>query len=187
MQPFGSLPKAVLRESSSVGDLDIFYAIAEAWSHMVMHFLPETPVVLDIGCSCGKLARFLYLNPRLRYVGTDIFLPAIQWCREAFAPLAGGDGAFTAVVCASLFTRLLEPDCVHYLAEVSRLLGPRGRAIISIHTNPAKGQHFSGDEARIDIDQDYFVGLAEQAGLRLFEVLGRVYGQQVLVFETAAA
>ena len=215
MQPFAlPIPNNVLRESSSVGHLDIFYAIAEAWGHMVMHFLPENPVVLDIGCSCGKLARFLYMNPRLRYVGTDIFLPAIEWCREAFTPLAGdrfhfdhfnahsavynpqgtiqprdyrfpyADGTFNAVVCASLFTHLLEPDSVHYLEEISRLLGPRGRAIISIHIKPAEGTRFSGDEARIDIDQDYFAEMANRAGLRLFEVVGNVYGQQVLVFET---
>ncbi len=215
-QPFAlPIPNAVLRESSSVGHLDIFYAIAEAWGHMVMHFLPENPVVLDIGCSCGKLARFLYMNPALRYVGTDIFLPAIEWCRKAFAPLAGDrfrfehfdaysavynpqgqiqardyrfphqDGAFNAVVCASLFTHLLEPDCVHYLSEISRLLASGGRAIISIHIKPAEGTRFSGDEARIDIDQDYFVELASQAGLQLLQVVGNVYGQQVLVFEAA--
>jgi SAM-dependent methyltransferase len=156
------------------------------------------------------------MNPRLRYVGTDIFLPAIQWCRKAFASLASGrfqfdhfdaysavynpegkiqardyrfpynDGAFNTVVCASLFTHLLEPDCVHYLAEISRILGAGGRAIISIHNTPAEGTRFSGDEARIDIDQDYFVELANQAGLRVLEVVGRVYGQQVLVFETAS-
>jgi len=214
VQPFGlPLPNAVLRESSSVAEIDVFYAIAEAWGHMVMHFLPENPVVLDIGCSCGKLARFLYMNPRLRYVGTDIFLPAIQWSRKAFASLAAGrfqfdhfdaysavynpegkiqardysfpytDGAFTTVVCASLFTHLLEQDCVHYLAEISRLLAPGGRAIISIQTNPADGQRFSGDEARIDVDQAYFVEMADQVGLKLLEVVGRVYGQQVLVFE----
>jgi len=213
-QPFGlPLPNTVLRESSSVGQLDAFYAIAEAWGQMVMHFLPENPVVLDIGCSCGKLARFLYMNPRLRYVGTDIFLPAIQWCRKAFAPLAAGrfqfdhfnahsavynpqgtikpseyrfpytEGAFNTVVCASLFTHLLQPDCVHYLMEISRVLGPRGRAIISIHNTPAEGTRFSGDEARIDVDQAYFVEMADQVGLKLLEVVGRVYGQQVLVFE----
>ncbi|HEY2843068.1 MAG TPA: class I SAM-dependent methyltransferase [Bryobacteraceae bacterium] len=213
-QPFAlPIPNSVLRESSSVADIDIFYAIAEAWGHMVMHFLPENPVVLDIGSSCGKLARFLYLNPRLRYVGTDIYLPAIQWCREAFASLAKerfqfdhfdahsavynpqgkiqardyrfpyADGAFNGVVCASLFTHLLEPDCVHYLEEISRLLSTGGRAIISIHTKPAEGQLYSGDEARIDVDQDYFVELAKQAGLHLFHVVGKVYGQQVLVFE----
>jgi hypothetical protein len=80
---------------------------------------------------------------------------------------------------------LLEPDSVHYLEEISRLLGPRGRAIISIHIKPAEGTRFSGDEARIDIDQDYFVEMASRAGLKLFEVVGNVYGQQVLVFETA--
>jgi SAM-dependent methyltransferase len=214
-QPYSlAIPNSVLRESSSVSQLETFYVIAEAWGHMVMHFLPENPVVLDIGCSCGKLARFLYMNPLLRYVGVDIFLPAIEWCRQAFAPLAGDrfrfehfdgysavynpqgkihardynfpvdDRACNAVVCASLFTHLLEPDCVHYLAEISRVLAPGGRAIISIHTKTAEGQRFSGDEARIDIDQDYFVQLASQAGLRLLQVVGRVYGQQVLVFES---
>lgn len=207
------LPNTVLRESSSVGHLDIFYAIAEAWAHMVTHFLPENPVVLDIGCSCGKLGRFLYMNPALRYVGTDIFLPAIEWCRQAFTPLTGdrfrfdhfdahstvynpqgkikpseyrfpyNDESFNAVVCGSLFTHLLEPDCVHYLNEISRLLGTGGRAIISIHINPAEGTRFSGDEARIDIEQDYFVEMAAKAGLPLKEVVGNVYGQQVLVFE----
>jgi len=214
-QPFGlPIPNIVLRESSSVGDLGAFFAIGEAWAQMVMHFLPDNPRVLDIGCSCGKLARFLYSNPRLHYVGTDIFLPAIQWCRKAFAALAGDrfqfdhfnaysavynpqgkiqardyrfpytDGTFNTVVCASLFTHLLQPDCVHYLDEISRILGPGGRAIISIHNAPAEGTRFSGDEARIDIEQDYFVELASQAGLKLFQVVGRVYGQQVLVFET---
>jgi SAM-dependent methyltransferase len=214
VQPYAlPIPNVVLRESSSVGDLEPFYVIAEAWGHMVMHFVPENPVVLDVGCSCGKLARFLYLNPKLRYVGIDIFLPAIEWCRQKFAPLAGDrfqfehfdahsavynpqgkilardyrfgfdDGTFNVVTCGSLFTHLLEPDCVHYLDEISRVLSPRGRAIISIHTRTLEGQCFSGDEARIDIDQGYFVKLASQAGVQLMEVVGNVYGQQVLVFE----
>jgi SAM-dependent methyltransferase len=209
------IPNAVLREASSVAQLDAFFAIGEAWAHAVTHFLPENPLVLDIGCGCGKLARFLYLNPGLRYIGVDLFLPGIVWCRKAFATVAGnrfrfehfdgyssvynpagklkpseyqlpsnGDSVDT-VVCASLFTHLLQPDCVHYLGEIYRVLKPGGTAIISIHTEPGAGRKFSGDEARIDVDPSYFIEVANGAGLRLRQDVGVVYGQQVLVFESS--
>jgi SAM-dependent methyltransferase len=207
------LPNLALREASSVGEMDTFLVIGEAWAHMVSHFLPENPAVLDIGCGCGKLARFLYLNPRLTYVGVDLFYPAIEWSRKAFAPLCGErfrfehfdgyssvynpsgkvavadyrlpceNGSVNTVVCASLFTHLLEPDCVHYLSEIRRTLAPGGKAVISIHSQPAGGTVFSGNEARIDIEPKYFFKLAGDAGLRLAETVGTVYGQQVFVFQ----
>lgn len=135
--------------------MDAFFAIGEAWAHVVSHFLPNDPLVVDIGCGCGKFARFLYLNPTLRYVGIDLFLPGILWGRKAFASLAGDRFRFVhfdghsavynpsgtvkpseyqlpcdnttadTVVCASLFTHLLEPDCMHYLREITRLLTGR--------------------------------------------------------------
>src|SRR5438105_1717677 len=87
-QPFSlPIPNHVLREASSVSQMDAFLAIGEAWADLVTHFLPEDPLVLDIGCGCGKLARFLYLNPRLKYFGVDLFLPSIDWCRKAFETL----------------------------------------------------------------------------------------------------
>jgi SAM-dependent methyltransferase len=96
-QPFAlPIPNVPLREASSIGELGAFLAIGEAWADMVSHFLPESPVVLDLGCGCGKLARFLYLHPTLRYIGVDLFLPAIAWCRRAFEPLAGEKVSFRA-------------------------------------------------------------------------------------------
>lgn len=214
-QPFSlPIPNAILREASSVSEMDAFFAIGEAWAHLVAHFLPENPFVLDIGCGCGKLARFLYLNPGLRYLGVDLFLPAIEWSRKAFAPLAGErfrfehfDGysavynpqgavkprdyslpcqsrSVDTVVCASLFTHLLEPDCVHYLHEIARVLKPSGKAVISIHTEPARGSLFSGDETRIDIAPSYLIQLASRADLQLYASVGVVYGQEVLVLES---
>ena len=164
--------------------------------------------VLDIGCGCGKLARFLHLNPTLRYVGVDIFQPAILWCRRAFAHAAdrfrfehfdgysalynpGGTvqardyrlpvdvASVDMVVCGSLFTHLLEPDAVHYLAEISRALKPGGQALVSIHAEPPEGQVYAGDEMRIDVDEGYFLQLCENAGLVSAERLGMVYGQLV--------
>jgi SAM-dependent methyltransferase len=213
-QPYSlPLPNKGLREASSVASVEAFLAIADAWAHMVSRFLPPSPAVLDIGCGCGKLARFLALNPDLRYIGVDLFLPAILWCRKAFTPVFGErfrfehfdghsalynpqglirpseyrlpaqDGAITTVVCASLFTHLLKPDAVHYLDEIARVLQPHGRAIISIHTETPPGLRYSGDEARIDVEPQYFQELAAAAGLTFCCDVGTVYGQGVFVFE----
>jgi SAM-dependent methyltransferase len=208
-----AIPNRAMREASSVGDLDSFFAIGEAWGHTVTRFLPADPLVMDIGCGCGKLARFLYLNPSLRYIGVDLFRPAIEWCQREFAQLAGDrfrfehfDGVSTvynpsgtvkateyrlpaldktvdAVVCASLFTHLLEPECKHYLSEISRVLRPAGCAIVSIHTQPPARQRFAGDARRIDIAESYFCELAEEAGLGLKQNLGLLYGQCALLLE----
>lgn len=61
-----------------------------------------------------------------------------------------------------------------------------GRSIISIHTQPAPNKVFSGDEARIDIDKQYFTKLANAAGLDVLEEVGVVYGQHVFAFERIA-
>lgn len=210
------IPNPTMREASSISDLGCFYAIGEAWAHVVCHFLPPNPNVLDIGCSCGKLARFLYMNPNLRYIGVDIFWPSIQWCRRNFTFLAGDrfrfehfdgiseiynpggmiriseyrlptdDQTIDMTVCASLFTHLLEPDCKHYLQEIHRVSKKGGQALISIHNEPPTGKRFSGNEARIDIEEAYFVELARQAGLQCKKVIGDIYGQQLILFERVA-
>lgn len=200
------LPNEVLREASSVADIPTFYAIGEAWSQMVAHYLPPNPRVVDIGCGCGKLARFFYLVPGLTYVGIDLFAPSIRWCDKAFAPVADRfqfvhfdghsevynptgtvkpseyvlplkDGEVDMTVCASLFTHLFEPDARHYLSEIRRTTKPGGQAIISIHVTPKKGKRFSGDEARIDIEEGYFEQLCREAGMPVEERIGVIYGQ----------
>jgi SAM-dependent methyltransferase len=110
------IPNAALRESSAINDIGAFLAIGEAWAHVVSHFLPENPILLDIGCGCGKLARFLYLNPKLRYIGVDLFLPAIDWCRREFGALAGDRFRFehfdgVSARCESISTRTLPRAC----------------------------------------------------------------------------
>lgn len=90
-QPFSiPIPNAILREASSIAQLDAFFAIGEAWAQLVSYFLSPGPVnLLDIGCGCGKQTRFFYLNPNINYIGIDIYLPAIEWCRRAFYQLGG--------------------------------------------------------------------------------------------------
>lgn len=209
LQPYGlAVPSFALRTEAGTGHLAWFLGIGEAWAQMVGRFLPEDPVVLDLGSGCGKLARFLHLNPRLTYVGVDIFLPGVLWCRRAFAPagdrfrfehfdgysatynpegsvavvdyaLPVADRSVDMTVCSSLFTHLLEADAAHYLGEIARALKPGGQALISLHVDVPPGEFWAGNEDRIDVDEPYFLRLCEAAGLTPEERIGVVYGQVV--------
>ena len=208
------IPNEVLREASSVSQMPAFFAIGEAWSQMVAHYLPRDPRVVDIGCGCGKLARWFYIIPGLTYVGIDLYAPSIRWCQKAFAPYADRfqfihfdghsevynptgtvkaseyvmplkDAEVDMTVCASLFTHLFEPDARHYLAEIRRITKPGGQAIISIHDQPKSGK-FSGDEARIDIKGDYFKRMCADAGMPVVEKIGVIYGQTAYLLRRPA-
>jgi len=219
-QPYAlDVPGAALREASSVADLGLFYSIGEAWAQIAIHFAPRTaPSILDIGCGCGKMARFFIMNPRVRYVGLDVYRPAISWCTAAFAAwprfefrhrdvrsalynpsgqmqaekavLPVASGSVDIAICGSLFTHLLEPAFRRYIAELRRVLARpllpgsrrRGRAIVSIHVDPADGR-FSGSETRIDISRGLFAEIVEASGLRVVRQIGNVFGQHVYVLE----
>jgi SAM-dependent methyltransferase len=215
LQPGGiPVPNRRLRASSGTADLAMFLGIGEAWAHLVSGFLPDRPAVLDLGCGCGKLARFLALRPDLRYLGVDLYGPSILWCRRAFAPHAdrfafehfngrsahfnpGGDvavqdyrlptgsGAMDMVVCGSLFTHLFEADARHYLAEIARVLKPGGRALLSLHVDVAPGETWSGTEVRVDVDEAHFLAACAQAGLAHEQAIGAVYGQAVHLLSRA--
>jgi SAM-dependent methyltransferase len=149
------------------------------------------------------------------YIGFDVIPQNIDWCNRFLAPLfpqratfrhydlfsaeynATGamrasdlvfpcqDQSIDLVVAASLFTHLLEPDSMHYLNEIGRVLSERGRAALSIHTQVAPGARFSGNETRIDMSPDYFQELAARAGLTPSEVIPDLGGQMVFVFKRA--
>ena len=175
---------------------------------MTAHYLPESPRVLDLGCGCGKLARFFCLNPGLTYVGIDLFAPSIRWCRRAFAPFSDRfdfihfdgqsdiynptgkiksseyvlpleDSEMDMTICASLFTHLFEADARHYLEEIARITKPGGQAIVSIHNAP-QGGIYSGDDVRIDVDEAYFGQMCAKAGMPVAEKIGVIYGQTAL-------
>jgi len=147
-----------------------------------------------------------------KYIGFDVIKSSIDFCNELLAPRIGGkfefhcldvhsecynpsgtlkstevvfpadDGSIDLAWGCSLFTHLLEDDAKHYLREVRRVLSPRGLFLPTIHINPAPGTRYSGNEARIDIEIDYFIELATEAGLRLDSRLGNVLGQYAMLF-----
>jgi prepilin-type processing-associated H-X9-DG protein len=208
------LPSPALMANIGSHDLANFFAVGDAWSQIICSFIASNATVLDIGCGCGRIARWLINLPELRYIGFDIFKANIAWCDAHVTPRSGGrfqfhhfdgqsafynpggrlattDYRFPAdaesvdfALAASVFTHLREPDALHYLRETQRVLRYGGRALFSIHIEP-RGGPFSGSEARIDIAPRYFVGMAERAGLALRERIGDVLGQELFLFEKA--
>jgi SAM-dependent methyltransferase len=146
-----------------------------------------------------------------KYIGFDVVKTSIKWCNNFLAPVSNGlaefhwfdlysaeynplgairaeqlsfpagDRSVDVVFACSLFTHLLEPDAIHYLQEIGRVLSGRGTAILSIHNNPLPGTRFSGNEARADISSEYFAELARSAGLGERERIDDFGGQQVFI------
>lgn len=115
--------------------------------------------VLDVGCGIGRMARPLaqYLSALGSYDGFDVNREGIAWCQERYAkypnfrfavadlhnrrynpegtqPAAAftfpyDDASFDLVICTSVLTHLLEGEADHYLAEIARVLAPRGRVL----------------------------------------------------------
>lgn len=101
-----------------------------------------------------------YLNQTGSYEGLDIVRSGIEWCRRAYARfpnftftlaenlynshynpdgyiladeyrLPYNDAEFDLVFCASLFTHLLPYETQNYVAEIARVLKPRGRFVMT--------------------------------------------------------
>jgi SAM-dependent methyltransferase len=206
------LPSEALMYAVGAPSIDNFLLVGEAWFQLITKDLPPDGTILDLGCGCGRTARFLLNLRSLNYVGIDIFRASIDWCSKAFPPFTGDrftflhfdghsdtynpngrvktveyrlpieSGTIDYAFAASLFTHLLEPDAKHYLAELSRVLRKDGKALLSTHVAPPSGYEYFGSEDRIEVSEHYFTGLARAAGLEEHEVIGDVCGQHTILF-----
>jgi len=148
------------------------------------------------------------------YVGFDVVPEAVSWCRRFVTPATSGrfrfehldarslaynpagkiaatdvrfpvaDRSVDLAIAASLFTHLLEPDAMHYLTELSRVLVRGGIVVLSLHRETSPGLPFIGNEYRIDVFPPYFEALASRAALVQKEHLGAPTGEEMYVFES---
>jgi SAM-dependent methyltransferase len=102
--------------------------------------------VLDWGCGCGRIARWLapiVCDHGGRYVGCDILPELAGWCGAAlpgryFAnrldpPLDLPAGEIDLVYSHSVLTHLREASVRAWLAELRRVLRPGGLAVLTFH------------------------------------------------------
>jgi SAM-dependent methyltransferase len=117
---------------------------------------------LDVGCGCGRLARYLLPWSINSYTGFDRHAGMIEWCRReirdprfrfdffelksvytAWDQQAGtldvedfafpyAADAFDACMLASVFTHMPPNEARHYLGELARVTRPGGKILLSI-------------------------------------------------------
>lgn len=99
--------------------------------------------VLDIGCGTGRLLMGWHCaDPSRRIAGVDINAELIEWSRRALPgewaacdvlPPLQLDGPFDLIQLASVFTHLPLAHQKQWIAEIRRLLAPRGVLLITLH------------------------------------------------------
>jgi len=140
--------------------------------------------VLDIGCGTGRMARPLtrYLKTG-SYDGIDIVASSIEWCQQAYAhrypnfhfhfadiynkaynPTGNYQASeyrfpfetssFDFVFLTSVFTHMLPQDMENYLSEITRVLRPGGRCLITYFLLTPDSLKFIEEKAS-DIDFRY--------------------------------
>lgn len=143
-------PTHLMRRVSGGGQVDKFLGIGRTICGDIMALInlaDDTKTwlsfesILDFGCGCGRVTRFL---PRgLDVSGVDIDDEAINWCQENLSsvatfksnkpdpPLDYSDQTFDFIYCISVFTHLpLEMERA-WIKELKRVLRPDGWLLIS--------------------------------------------------------
>jgi SAM-dependent methyltransferase len=179
--------------------------------------------VLDVGCGIGNLPIGLRDYLRGGYDGIDIHPEAVAWCQRAITPrypifrfhradvsshaynprgrtapssyrFPFADGAFDFIFLASVFTHMMPDDVEHYVRELSRMLAPAGKCVVSFfllndETRPGvdEGRSFmsfgvahpsdlcrlhdaSVPEAAVAFEESFVRRVVEQAGLHIDDV-----------------
>lgn len=208
------VPNDRLMRSIGADNVDIFLSIGATWANLIAESTADNSTILDIGCGCGRTARFLAENPAVeRYIGFDTLATVIDWNRKFILPYCVGEYEFhfldiyskaynptgklnaseisfptnNSVVdlafAASLFTHLLENDARHYLSEIVRCLKHDGKALVSIHCASQLGENYGGNEFRVEVQEEHFLKMAENAGLCLIRNFGDISGQVIYLFQ----
>ena len=104
--------------------------------------------LLDFGCGCGRMTRFLSLAPGLDVHATDVNPLLTAWCSDNIPnaktllngtcpPLVHPKNSFDLIYSLSIFTHLSLSSSRAWLGEMCRLLKPEGILILTTHGYPA--------------------------------------------------
>jgi SAM-dependent methyltransferase len=106
--------------------------------------LDQVESVLDFGCACGRVLRWMPLAlPGARLFGVDVRAASIEWCRAHLQgdfranatqpPLAHiADGSIDLVYALSVFSHLNLASSRAWLAELARVCRPQGRILVTV-------------------------------------------------------
>jgi len=114
--------------------------------------------VLEFGCGCGRMSRWLLEEPGMHLTGIDIHPALIEWCSRhlptglfetnpALPPTRFADESFDLVVNHSVFTHLDEDYQDLWLEELARVTRPEGLAVLSFSGAMAFAKYEAAIEA----------------------------------------
>ena len=170
-------PADLIVRVAGTADVDWFLEGGRLGYETVRAHAPgEHESVLDFGCGCGRVTRY-WLGSGARVAGSDLNEEAVEWCRRnlPFArfeenglapPLAFDDGAFDLVYGLSVFTHLPEELQVAWLHELSRVLRPGGRLLLTTHGRRYRERLDAAERTRFDAGENV-VRWREVAGSNL--------------------
>lgn len=157
--------------------------------------LAEARAVLDLGCGCGRLARWAPVEPG-RLTGMDIEPRLVRWCAENLpgrwktvrlgAALPTADGEFDLVYACSVITHLRRDTAGRWLAEVARVLEPGGRALITFHDERHPQAAAVLDDLRRDgwaVRFDSLEGSNHLASFTTAEILAELAGPELEIVQ----
>ncbi len=153
-------PRVPPRADTLIGGGDFEHVGDEFFEILKRHGLTPDMHILDVGCGQGRMARplvgFIDVGS---YTGFDISAPGIDWCKDHYAdtpefkfehvPVYNkrynpkgtvkasefvfpyGDDQFDLIFLTSVFTHMFKDDVENYLAQISRVLKPGGKALIT--------------------------------------------------------
>jgi len=130
---------------SGLVDLKMFFSFFEQYGR---HPLDGKAKVLDFGCGCGRLTRFLDGHKAVTAFGADVNPDLVSWCAQFLRnthtclnrlspPLDFPDNTFDLVFSLSVFTHLPEERAEEWIRELARILVPGGILVITTHGYPA--------------------------------------------------
>jgi cyclopropane fatty-acyl-phospholipid synthase-like methyltransferase len=98
--------------------------------------------VLDWGCGCGRVARFV-ARSGANLFGVDIDADSAQWCSQSIPgtftaittepPTPFAENFFGAIYGISVFTHLTQQAEKQWLTELHRITKPGGLILMSVH------------------------------------------------------
>jgi SAM-dependent methyltransferase len=93
----GIIPYPSERLMIAIGAMAIedFLVVGESWSQLVQRYISRPSNILDIGCGCGRTARFLVPNALVQsYTGFDVVPEIIDWNHQYIQPYSRGRFTF---------------------------------------------------------------------------------------------
>jgi SAM-dependent methyltransferase len=149
--------------------------IARLLEHRFRKPLRHVGPVLDWGCGCGRVARFLFPGLKEPH-GIDIDADNIEWCRQNLPgkfqlvsldpPTRLPAGYFDLIYGISIFTHLSASDEIKWLEELARITAPGGYVLVTVHGYTSWLLNDPGVDAYVNWEREGILDVGENSDLQ---------------------